>query len=148
MAIKKKFYDLSIKSEKEKALKRIGIKIEKPVTTISYIVCPLCSFSRPLRRTGIHRIRTLKQGSKRTQTARSRLYNPDKALRFDLFDVDSSPFVSIRVSQGKRGFVEKAIIRFKDIARLPESDKEILVPLLKQIKNQCTKTLEVLKDLV
>jgi hypothetical protein len=142
------FYDLSIPSEREKALRRVGVKIEKAVTVVSYIVCPLCCKSRPLRRTGIHRLRTLKQGSKKTQAERSRLYNPDKELRFDLFDIENSPFVSVRVSQGRRGFIEKAIIRFQDIARLPEKDREILLPFLRQIKNQCTKTLEVLKDLV
>lgn len=139
------FIDLSSDEKKEEALKKLGFDVVK---TVPYVVCPLCALSRPLRRSEIHKARLRQRYERKTQSERSKLFNPNKEIAFDLFDVENGPFISIRVSQGRRGFTEKAIITFRDVKNLPERDQEVLLPLIKQIRAQCKEILKATDDLI
>jgi len=140
-------FNLSSKSDRERICKKLGLD-RVFVKTIPYVVCPLCALSRPLRRTGAHNLRTEKKGSKKTRSERSSRFNPDKEITFSLFNPETSPFVSIRVSLGRKGFAEKKIITFRDIKTLPQRDQEILLPLVREIRKQCEEILKTTEDLV
>lgn len=143
---------------------------------IKYAVCPICSMNRVLDRTGVYEnykraIRKKSYGTAkgdvqgisdskkldiRTGKAtmlRSRQYNPERITAFDKYDFENAPFISVREVMGRPsegeqgGIVEVAIIRFKDISRLPLSDRNALKPLIEQIKSQCAKTIDYIESL-
>lgn len=144
----------------------ISNKPAKKLSVHSYIVCPLCAMNRPLHRTGSwarSRAKKLLKGktatkahtewqrkfkTKENMSERRRKYNPEAQTRFDLVDVKTAPFISIREARGKggrgtgAGFQEVAIVTLKNIANLPDEDLKQIMPLISQLKKQCENILE------
>jgi len=109
---------------------------------IAFIVCPLCCKHRPLRRTGIYR--ALRRIKKETRS-RANIYNPERKVTFDSFDIDKSPFISLRVSLGKaKGFKEVGVIPLSDVNKLSDTDKKIITPLIRQLDKQCRKIIKAI----
>jgi len=129
-------------------LNELGIakkKAEK-LTGIAFIVCPLCCRHRPLGRTGIYRV--LRRIRKKTRS-RADIYNPERKLTFDSFDIDKSPFISLRVNLGRaKGFKEVAIIPLSDVGKLSGADKKIIMPLIRQLNKQCKNIIKVTSELL
>jgi len=131
-----KFIDIESLEERQKLLRRLGISETAGLTIVPFVVCPFCCFSHPLRRSGKYR------------TVGTRRGDNYESFAFNLFDINSSPFISIRTAMGRKGFQEKAILRLQDIPELPEGDRAILLPLLRQLKEQCQKVLRAIDGIV
>jgi len=158
------FLDFELKTTKPEVLEEFGISKRKAkrIRAVPYVVCPMCGTHEPLRKTGTYSRKIRKRMSRREAEkhekdwkagrlvkSRAKIYNPHKEVAFNVMNVEEEPFVSIRVSTGRgKGFVEKAIITFKDIQNLPEEDKEILLPLVEQIRYQCERILKVTEGLI
>lgn len=157
------FFDFTIKDDKPR--KQRSDKQEKGAPTWSkhaYVVCPLCALNRPLKRTGTwarNRAKSLtgiarkawteKFNTKALLSERRRKYNPNIETRFDLYNINEAPFISIREARGRgAGFVEVDMIKFEDIKNASCSDKELLMPLVLQMRDQCFKILKATDDLV
>lgn len=152
------YLDFELKTSKEEVLDEFGISKKKArkITAVPFIVCPLCGFSRKYRRTGKYAMVMSKkltpQQRKRWEKkfeagelskTRAQIYNPDRKDRFDIVDTDKAPFLSIRMPSGRgKGISEVAIIKLTDVARLPESDKKVLMPLIYQIRSKCKEIIE------
>lgn len=139
----------------EKVAKRMGKKI-------AFVVCPLCSMSRKLSKTGGYYIQQSKtrkpklvgelEEKLRTgeliKSPRSRTYNTEKETRFNLYSFDE-PFISIRESNGRgTGFKEVEIIKMSDIPKLQKKDQKMLLELIEEIRVQCRKVLDYTDKLV
>lgn len=141
----------------EKVAKKMGKKI-------AFVVCPLCGLSRKLTKTGGYYIRQskirkpklikdleeeLKRGEK-IKSLRSKIYNPQKDTRFNIYSFDE-PFISIRQSNGRgTGFkeIKDEIIKMSDIPKEKKKDREKLLVLVKEIREQCQKILDYTDKLV
>jgi len=142
------FLDFELKTTKKEVLDEFGISKKKArkITAVPFVLCPLCALSRPLRRTGAYHRVIAKGKGKRGERAKE--YNPELKTTFDKFDLENAPFISIRKPMGRgKGIPEIAIIRFQDIPKLPEADKEIILPLIKQIQEKCMEVLNYIDEL-
>jgi hypothetical protein len=121
-----------------KSGKKVTEEPEKPKTverlpvTVAHICCPVCGMHTVLRRTGWWS----RSGKKRSKNSVFGIH------------LEDAPFVSIRVAPGRAGFIEKATIKLKDIARLPERDKKILLPIMEQLKSQCSKVIKTVEKII
>lgn len=141
-----KFLEFEIYDETEPTKEDFGIS-EKPAKKVgkklAFVVCPLCSLSRKLNKTGAYYTGKRKRKKGTASEYRSLLYNPQKETAFNLYDLENSPFISLRVASGKGyGLPEVEIIKLKDIANLPKKDQKVLFELLEQIKEQCSKIID------
>ena len=100
--------------------------------TVAHICCPVCGMHTVLRRTG----RYCRSGKKRS-----------KEGVFDI-DLENAPFVSIRIASGRGGFIERATIKLEDISKLPKEDKEVILPVIKQLKTQCSKVIKTVEKFI
>jgi len=134
--------DLSSSSEKRRLMRALGVEEpKKGFTVVPTVACPMCGIQRGLRRTGIRRVlEEKKTGKRKGDYAADRMYR-DGFVAFD-YDIEELPFLTFRAAMGRKGFVTVAVRHLSDIKNMPERDKEILYPLLEQIKRQCERILD------
>ena len=138
-------------------------KLQKDLKHKAYVICPLCGLNRPLNKTGGYFIQKtkakgktalilqheLRKTKKYIKSERARKYNPRKYTSFNIVNIEDEPFISIRVSLGRgRGFEEVDIIKLSDIKDFKGQDKEILLELVNEIREQCKRILDYTEDLV
>lgn len=170
------FLRLEMDDEKEIAPKDEGFglsdikhKRRSKIRHMSYIVCPLCCLNRPLNRTGSYSRMTQKRKSfkeykdeyrigadgKTTEKTgkkiqrRSAKYNPNGETRFDLYDTENAPFISVRQYLGagvKSGISEVAIVTLEGVKGLTKGDKEMVLPLIQQLRAKCKEILKATED--
>jgi len=138
-------------------------KLQKDLKHKAYVICPLCGLNRPLNKTGGYYIQKskakgktalilqheLRKTRKHIKSERAKKYNPRKYTSFNIVNIEDEPFISVRISLGRgRGFKEVSIIKLSDIPSMPERDKEILIELVGEIREQCQKILDYTEDLI
>jgi len=117
-----KFIDIESLEERQRLLRRLGISETAGLTIVPFVVCPCCRYPHPLR--------------------------GKRSFKFGSFSIEDSPFISFKAAMGRKGFQEQAILRLQDIPELPEGDRAILLPLLRQLKEQCQKVLRAVDGIV
>jgi hypothetical protein len=158
--------DFEIKKEKESNDLGISEKIahKKQTKEVPYVVCPFCGMNRVLHKNGryfINRIKSrvediidiekrLEQGLE-IKSPRSKKYNPNKETRFDIYDLENSPFISLRVNSRGRysGMEEVRIIRLSDIRKvIPIEDRKEYLELILQLRNSCEEFLSYTNKII
>ena len=133
---------------------------------IAFVICPLCCNHKKLNKTGAHYIMKLKAADRKDKElkyrleegleiparSRSRKYNPYKHTAYNLMNIEEEPFISIRVrGNGRGGFYELPIsetgkiedgsIRLLDIPKQSKKDREVLLEIVNEIREQCKRIL-------
>lgn len=168
--------DFGIPKEKsEKLYESFKEKLEGNIITC--VVCPLCGYNRPIKKTGITFLRSIKRKSgeilkrlgrrptekniekllkevaekiKKGEFIKSRAfkYNPKKETSFNIVNFKEEPFIIFKTSLGRGGgFREIGGIKLKEINKLSESDREVIKMFIKEIKIQCSSLLKYLESL-
>ena len=163
------FLEFEITEDHEPSMEEYGAatKVAHDIGSrlIAYVVCPLCSMHRKMAKNGRSYLQHIKRrGKKKSEierlehlldtggaikSSRTRKYNPDKDTRFDTYNLEKAPFISLRVSHGRSsGFKEVEIIKLRNIKEMHEGDQEIVMDLVHQIREQCQKILDYTDKIV
>ena len=150
------FFDLETKQTRKKKTKELGLVVDKEVTELEFLVCPICCMSKPLKRSGAWSRRKAKQNfHKKLQkdedmflvedkmSARRRHYNPNAEVRFDLFNVEDSPIISIREARGgKGGFKEVRVIPLASLGSASDDKSGKYLEIVGQLRAKCLEIVE------
>lgn len=148
-------------------ISKYDVRGTKTGKKIAFCVCPFCGLHRKLNKTGAHYILKLKAADKKDKElkyrleegleiparSKSRKYNPYKHTAYNLINIEEEPFISIRVrGEGRGGFyelpisetgrVEDGSIRLLDIPKQSKKDREMLLEIVDEIREQCKRFLD------
>jgi hypothetical protein len=135
-------------------------KRAKKINKVTFIACALCGWHHILNRTGVGARQVRKRYSTQRRKAfeklysegeyirsRAKVYNPTKELTFDAVDLHKGAFISVREPGGRGGGMpEIGIVPLSEINKLSKEDKDIIRPLIEQMRSKCTEILEVTKN--
>lgn len=128
---------------------------------ILFIVCPFCGMHRVLEKKGTGFVKRAKKenidvfedklkNGEYIKSERSKFYNPNKQVAFNLYNFKEEPFISIRVSfggRGRGGVYEVGALTIKDILFLSSEKRKKFVEYIKQLKERCEEFLNYLKEI-
>lgn len=168
--------DFGIPKEKSEKLYE-SFKEKLKGNIITCVVCPLCGYNRPIRKTGITFLRSIKRksgkilkelGKKPTQRNIERLlkevankikkgefirsraakYNPKKEVSFNIVNFKEEPFIIFKTSLGRgMGFKEIGGLKLSEINKLSDEDKKVIMMFVDEIKTQCNELLDYMKKI-
>jgi len=128
---------------------------------ILFLVCPFCGMHRVIEKKGTGFIKQAKKENidvfeeklktgEYIKSERSKFYNPNKEVRFDLYNFKEEPFISIRVSiggKGQGGIYEIGSLTIEEVLKLPENIRSRFIKYLQQLKDQAEKFLKYLEEI-
>jgi len=125
---------------------------------ILFIVCPFCGMHRVLEKKGTGFVKRAKKenidvfedklkNGEYIKSERSKFYNPNKQVAFNLYNFKEEPFISIRVSFGKNKIYEVGALTIKDIFYLSPEKRKKFIEYIKQLKKRCEEFLDYLKEI-
>lgn len=132
----------------------------KKINKVTFICCPICGWHHILNRTGIGARQARKSYTTQRRKAfeklysegeyirsRAKVYNPTKELSFNAIDLHKGAFISVREPGGRGGGMpEIGIVPLSEINKLSKEDRDIIRPLIEQMRSKCNEILEVTKN--
>lgn len=154
-------------------ISKYDVRRTKTGKKIAFCVCLLCGMHKKLNKTGANYILKLKAADRKDKElkykleegleiparSKSKKYNPYKHTAYNLINIEEEPFISIRVrGNGKGGFyelpisetgrVEEGSIRLSDIPKQSKKDREMLLEIVDEIREQCKRILDYTDKLI